>query len=65
MFATISLWHLAGTLQVEVLLPEFWDPASGAIFSDEGDQQRFWNLIRRFLDDLRELTGLSGVRVVY
>ena len=27
-------------LQVEVLLQEFWDPSSGPVFAEEGDQQR-------------------------
>ena len=35
-----------------MLLAEFWDPASGAVFSEEGDQQRFWKLTRRFVEGL-------------
>ena len=38
-----------------MLLGEFWDPSSGAVFSEEGDQQRFWKLTRRFVE------GLAGV----
>ncbi len=38
--------------QVEVLLSEFWDPISGPLFSDEGDQQRWWKLSRRFIEEL-------------
>ena len=38
--------------QVEVLLAEFWDPISGPLFSEEGDQQRWWKLSRRFVEEL-------------
>ena len=37
---------------VELLLPDLWDPASGAVFAEEGDQQRFWKLTRRFAEEL-------------
>ena len=39
---------------MEVLLGEFWDPSSGAVFAEEGDQQRFWKLTRRFVEGLGE-----------
>ena len=42
------------TAQVEILLPEFWDPSSGPVFAEEGDQQRFWKLTRRFIESLAE-----------
>jgi len=44
------------------LLPDLWDPASGAVFAEEGDQQRFWKLTRRYCE---ELAGSSpaGTRV--
>jgi Domain of unknown function (DUF1995) len=42
---------------VEVLLPEFWDPVSGPVFAEEGDQQRWWKLTRRFVEDLVQLSG--------
>jgi hypothetical protein len=48
----------------EILLPEFWDPISGAVFSQEGDQMRFWRLARRFADDLISMTGCTNVTVV-
>lgn len=51
---------------VEILLPEFFDPLSGPVFAEEGDQQRFWKLTRRFLDNL--VAGLpagAAVRAVY
>jgi hypothetical protein len=35
--------------QVEILLTEFWDPISGPIFPNRGDQERFWKMTRRFL----------------
>ena len=37
---------------VELLLPDLWDPASGAVFAEEGDQQRFWKLTRRYAEEL-------------
>lgn len=43
--------------QVEVLLGEFWDPSSGAVFAEEGDQQRFWKLTRRFIEGLASEEG--------
>ena len=48
----------------EILLPEFWDPMSGPVFSEEGDQMRFWKLCRRFADDLITLTGAKNACVV-
>ncbi len=48
--------------QAEVLLGEFWDPSSGAIFAEEGDQQRFWKLTRRFAENLATMAG-EGTRV--
>lgn len=49
-------------LQAEVLLGEFWDPSSGAIFAEEGDQQRFWKLTKRFAENLAAMAG-EGKRV--
>lgn len=49
-------------LQAEVLLGEFWDPGSGAVFAEEGDQQRFWKLTRKFAENLVSL-GEDGTRV--
>ena len=51
-------------VQVEVLLPEFWDPGSGPIFAEEGDQQRFWKLTRRFMENLAQGTGSSSIKAV-
>ncbi|KAK9836144.1 hypothetical protein WJX81_004435 [Elliptochloris bilobata] len=48
---------------VEILLPAFWDPASGAVFSEEGDQQRFWKLTRRFIEDLAQAYPGDAPRV--
>ena len=49
---------------IEILLPEFWDPSSGAVFAEEGDQMRFWQLSKRFAENLIELTGRTNVTVV-
>lgn len=48
-------------LQVEILLPELWDPLSGPVYAEEGDQQRFWKLTRRFLDNLA--VSMPGKRI--
>ena len=47
--------------QVEILLPEFWDPLSGPVYAEEGDQQRFWKLTRRFIECLA--AARPGVRI--
>ena len=48
-----------------MLLGEFWDPTSGAIFAEEGDQQRFWKLTKRFAQDLAAAADEgTSVRVV-
>jgi len=38
--------------QVEIMLPEFWDPISGPQFPNKGDQERFWRMTRRFVEEL-------------
>ena len=50
--------------QVEILLPEFWDPASGPVFAEEGDQQRFWKLTRRFIDSLAQGSNSKNIKAV-
>jgi hypothetical protein len=47
--------------QVEILLPELFDPLSGPVYAEEGDQQRFWKLTRRFLDNLA--ASMPGKRI--
>lgn len=51
-------------IQVEILLPEFWDPASGPVFAEEGDQQRFWKLTRRFIDSLAQGSNSKNIKAV-
>lgn len=51
-------------LQAEVLLGEFWDPGSGAVFAEEGDQQRFWKLTRKFAENLASISEGGKVRAV-
>jgi len=53
-----------GRCVVEILVPEFWDPVSGAVFKEEGDQQRFWRLTRRFVDQIMT-NSTRKVRVIY
>ncbi|DBA86430.1 hypothetical protein WJX79_010680 [Trebouxia sp. C0005] len=50
---------------VEILLPEFWDPASGPVFAEEGDQQRFWKLTRRFIDSLAQGRNSKNIKAIY
>lgn len=50
---------------VEILLPEFWDPLSGPVYAEEGDQQRFWKLTRRFVDDVLKRMPEASVRAIY
>jgi len=50
--------------QVEILLPEFWDPISGPIFPNKGDQERFWRMTRRFVEALGQQTSIQGVKAV-
>lgn len=46
------------------MLPEFWDPASGPVFAEEGDQQRFWKLTRRFIDSLAQGINSKNIKAV-
>lgn len=46
------LFASACQTQVEILLTEFWDPISGPIFPNRGDQERFWKITRRFVEEL-------------
>ncbi|KAL3143325.1 hypothetical protein ABBQ38_002162 [Trebouxia sp. C0009 RCD-2024] len=50
---------------VEILLPEFWDPASGPVFAEEGDQQRFWKLTRRFIESLAQGSNSKNIKAIY
>jgi hypothetical protein len=50
---------------VEILLPEFWDPLSGPVYAEEGDQQRFWKLTRRFIDCVVAARPGVAIRAIY
>ncbi|KAL4422848.1 hypothetical protein ABPG75_009045 [Micractinium tetrahymenae] len=50
---------------VEILLPELWDPLSGPVYAEEGDQLRFWKLTRRFLENLAAALPGKRIRAVY
>lgn len=45
-------------------MPEFWDPISGPIFPNKGDQEKFWKMTRRFIEDLAKASGAKTVRAV-
>jgi len=49
---------------VEVLIPELWDPISGAVCADEGDNMRLWEINRVFAATLVREMGLKTVMVV-
>lgn len=50
---------------MEIHLPEFWDPISGPIFPNKGDQERFWRMTRRFMEQLSLSLGAgNGLRAV-
>ncbi|KXZ50670.1 hypothetical protein GPECTOR_15g354 [Gonium pectorale] len=51
--------------QVELHLPEFWDPISGPIFPNRGDQDRFWRMTRRFLEQLAIALNSDQINAVY
>lgn len=49
---------------VEILLAEFWDPVSGAVFNEEGDQMRWWKLSKRFVENLQDISSGRPIKVV-
>lgn len=60
----LALDRGASRCVVEILLAEFWDPVSGAVFNEEGDQMRWWKLSKRFVEELQEMSGGKPVKVV-
>ena len=50
--------------QVEILLSGLWDPSSGNLFAEEGDQQRFWKITRKFVEQIAAVSG-SRVKAVW
>ena len=44
-------------MQVEILLSGLWDPSSGNLFAEEGDQQRFWKITRKFVEQMAAVCG--------
>lgn len=54
------LWHE----QVEILLLGLWDPSSGNLFAEEGDQQRFWKITRKFVEQVSSASGVAKVKAV-
>lgn len=61
----LALDRGASRCVVEILLAEFWDPVSGAVFNEEGDQMRWWKLSKRFVEELQEMSGGKPVKVVW
>ena len=54
-----------GKCVVEIFLPDFWDPNSGPVYSEEGDQLRFWKMTRRFIDNIVTKGDYERVRAIY
>ena len=54
---------------VELIIPELWDPISGAVMAESGDQMRLWDLSRTFVDTFSEAMDNAGststVHVLY
>jgi len=53
---------VAGSV-VELLIPELWDPLSGNVMSDSGDQLKVWEISREFMEQL--VQNGSKVRAVF
>ena len=49
---------------MEILLSGLWDPSSGNLFAKEGDQQRFWKITRKFVEQMAAVSG-SRVKAVW
>ena len=54
---------VAGSI-VELLIPELWDPMSGNVMSESGDQLKVWEISREFLSKL-SASGATGVKAVF
>lgn len=54
---------VAGSV-VELLVPELWDPLSGNVMSDAGDQLKVWEISREFLTQLNAKSS-RPVRAVF
>ncbi|CAK0787516.1 hypothetical protein CVIRNUC_010736 [Coccomyxa viridis] len=54
----------ANTCLVEILLSGLWDPSSGNLFAEEGDQQRFWKITRKFVEQMAAVCG-GNVKALY
>jgi hypothetical protein len=51
-------------MQVEILLLGLWDPSSGNLFAEEGDQQRFWKITRKFVEQVKAVSDDARVKAV-
>ena len=45
---------------VELIIPELWDPISGAVMAESGDQMRLWDLSRSFIVELKQSMEDAG-----
>lgn len=51
-------------MKVEILLSGLWDPSSGNLFAEEGDQQRFWKITRKFVEQMAAVSD-GNVKAVW
>ena len=49
---------------IEVFVPELFDPLSGAMMANEGDQMKYWNMTRAYCQRLQAITE-RRMRVIY
>ena len=59
-----SVYESVWPVQVEILLLGLWDPSSGNLFAEEGDQQRFWKITRKFIEQITNASGVARVKAV-
>lgn len=50
---------------VECFLPDLFDPISGGVMAEEGDQQKYWDMSRSFCRYLQEEMDPEMMNVVY
>lgn len=46
---------------IELLIPELYDPISGSLFPDEGDQFKLWNIARAVIEQCTKYNGAQKV----
>ena len=57
-----SLSQSRAQILIELLIPELWDPVSGSVMQNDGDQMRMWSLSRMFVEHFAFYSGIERVR---